>query len=329
MQTVLQRDMSKDTDHTVQGHEKDRKSSVPGDGVILLRKPGGPTSTACLNRIKSRFRMKKIGHAGTLDPLATGILVVLIGQATKLAQYFAQGPKTYSGTIRLGLTTDTYDIQGRILDEKDCSGVLPEKISMEIKSWENLMEQPIPPVSAAKHQGRTFHSLIRAGQKVPHRTKKIKVYRADVLAIDPPDVVFRITCTAGTYVRSLAHSLGMRLGCGAVLTELVREQSHPFTLDQAVDLEELLDRKDLKKHLLSIPEALARFRTWDQVTLSRDQEKIVRSGQPVDAQLISGCRPRENDVALLLARDGSPLALAEAKSRDDRLVWSIIRGLWT
>ncbi len=296
------------------------------DGLIILDKPKGPTSAACLNRIKSRFKLKKIGHAGTLDPMATGILVVLVGQATKLASYVTEGPKTYRGTVLLGISTDTYDTQGEILQKKDCFEVSERQIMEEIKSWENLTEQPVPPVSAAKHMGRPFYAIIRAGQKVPHKTKKINVYRAETILIDSASVMFRITCSAGTYVRSLAHSLGIRLGCGAALAELVREQSHPFALDQAVALEELLESGDLEKHLLPISEALS---NWPRVTLNETQERFIRNGRPVEAGDPEDYRLRENDPVLLLSEHGDPVALAEAKIREGRLMWSIIRGLWT
>ena len=306
------------------------RANSPGaahpSGVIVLDKPEGPTSTACLNRIKSRFKLKKLGHAGTLDPMARGVLVVLLGQATKLAPYITEGRKTYWGIIRLGVSTDTYDMQGTVLEEKDCSGVSPEKIEQEITSWESLREQTVPAVSAAKHQGKPFHALVRAGQEVPCKTKEIDIYQARVLNIEPPLVEFRITCSAGTYVRSLAHSLGMRLGCCAALAELVREKSHPFSLDQAVDLENLMETRDLDDHLLPIPRAMSH---WDQIKLDPEQESFVRNGRPIEAKDPPQGSAGQHSRALLLSMDGSPLALAEAKKTDGRLMWSIIRGLWT
>jgi len=295
-------------------------------GVIVLDKPEGPTSTACLNRIKSRFKLKKLGHAGTLDPMARGVLVALLGQATKLAPYITEGRKTYWGIIRLGVSTDTYDMQGTVLEEKDCSAVSPEAIEREIKSWESLREQTVPAVSAAKHQGKRFHALVRAGQEVPCKTKEIDIYQALVLNIEPPLVEFRITCSAGTYVRSLAHSLGMRLGCCAALAELIREKSHPFSLEQAVALETLLEARDLDEHLLPIPQAMSH---WGQIKLDPEQESFVRNGRPIEAINPPLATAGQHSRALLLSMDGSPLALAEAKKTDGRLMWSIIRGLWT
>ena len=304
------------------------KSRMPPhpSGVIVLDKPEGPTSTACLNRLKSKFKLKKIGHAGTLDPMARGVLVVLLGQATKLAPFITEGRKTYWGVIRLGVSTDTYDMQGTVLEEKDCSEVSPEKIEQEINSWESLREQTVPAVSAAKHQGKSFHALVRAGQEVPCKTKEIDIYQARVLNIEHPLVEFRITCSAGTYVRSLAHSLGMRVGCCAALAELVREKSHPFSLDQAVDLETLMEKRDLDEHLLPIPRAMSH---WVHIRLDPEQESFVRNGRPIEANNLPQASVEQHSRALLLSMDGSPLALAEAKKTDGRLMWSIIRGLWT
>ncbi|WP_291318812.1 tRNA pseudouridine(55) synthase TruB [Desulfonatronospira sp.] len=304
---------------------KSTRATHPG-GVIVLDKPEGPTSTACLNRIKSRFKLKKIGHAGTLDPMARGVLVVLLGPATKLAPYITEGRKTYRGVIRLGVSTDTYDMQGTVLEEKDCSGISHKALEQEIASWETLSEQTIPAVSAAKHQGKPFHALVRAGQKVPCKTKEINIYQARVLNIEPPLVEFRMTCSAGTYVRSLAHSLGMRVGCGAALAELVRETSHPFSLDQAVALETLMEARDLDQYLLSIPKAMSH---WEHLRLDSEQETLVRNGRPIEAKNPPQTSDEQHARALLLSMDGSPLALAQVNTMDGRLVWSIIRGLWT
>ncbi len=303
------------------------KTTTPS-GVIILDKPRGPTSTACLNRIKSRFKLKKIGHAGTLDPIARGILVVLLGQATKLSSYFTEGAKTYYGTIRLGLSTDTYDTQGTVLERGDYSGLSREIIGQEIESWTELKEQSVPPMSAAKHQGKPLYALSRAGQEVPHKTKRIVIHQAEALNIEPPEVEFRITCSSGTYVRSLAHSLGTRLGCHAVLADLVREYSHPFGLEQAVELDTLLDSQNWEQHVCPIPRALAQAKPWPQLVVSRELARMIRNGQPVSTHLLPEYQPREEEMALLLTQEHSPLALVQAQKWEGRLVWSIIRGLW-
>ncbi len=297
------------------------------DGIIVLNKPKGPTSADCLNRIKKKFRIGKIGHAGTLDPMATGVLVVLAGQATKLADYIMEGRKTYKGTLRLGLETDTYDIEGSIKQEYDYTGIESQEVAGAIKDWKTITSQEVPPISAAKYKGRPLYALQRAGQPVPIKIKTIEIFRADVIEIDIPLSSFRITCSAGVYVRSLAHSLGKRLGCGAVLTELIREQSHPFGLDRAVDLDRLLEADNWRDFSLPITEALSH---WPRIVLDNRLQEFVRNGRPVDSALFPEINADKNNMALMVSGEGNPEALARLETTGDgRLVWTIKRGLWT
>ena len=295
------------------------------NGVLILNKPRGPTSTGCLNKIKKRFKPRKIGHAGTLDPLAEGVLVVLLGQATKLAPYLVEGKKTYRGSLRLGLVTDTYDITGKVEAKFPWDNIGKDDIVREIRDWENLQDQEVPPVSAAKYKGKPLYALKRAGQKVPLKTKPIKIFEAKIIDINLPDVNFRVTCSQGTYIRSLAHSLGKRLGCGAVLTELTREKCHPFGLDQAFALEDILKAEQLEPFILSIPKALSH---WPQTSVSIEVEKLIRHGQALDPELVPNLPLKENSRALLVNEEGQELALVEAKLKDGRLRWTILRGLW-
>ena len=295
------------------------------NGVLILNKPRGPTSTGCLNKIKKRFKPRKIGHAGTLDPLAEGVLVVLLGQATKLAPYLVEGKKTYRGSLRLGLVTDTYDITGKVEAKFPWDNIGKDDIVREIRDWENLQDQEVPPVSAAKYKGKPLYALKRAGQKVPLKTKPIKIFEAQIIDINLPEVNFRVTCSQGTYIRSLAHSLGKRLGCGAVLTELTREKCHPFGLDQAFALEDILKAEQLEPFILSIPKALS---YWPQTSVAIEVEKLIRHGQALDPELVPNLPLKENSRALLVNEEGQELALVEARLKDGRLRWTILRGLW-
>ena len=297
------------------------------DGIIILNKPKGPTSADCLNRIKKRFRLKKTGHAGTLDPMATGVLVVMVGQATKLADFIMEGRKTYRGVLRLGLETDSYDIEGNVLNEHDYTGITSEAVREAVKDWEKLSVQEVPPVSAAKHKGKPLYALQRAGQTVPVKFKNIEIFRADVINIDIPLLSFRVTCSAGTYVRSLAHSLGKRLDCGAALTELIREQSHPFSLDRAVELDLLLEADNWQDFALPITEALTH---WPILVLDARTQAYVRNGRPVASDLFPGADQELNSMALMVSQEGDPEALARLEpGGDGKLVWTIKRGLWS
>lgn len=303
-----------------------RKATEQLDGVLVLHKPTGPTSTDCLNSIKRTLRQKKIGHAGTLDPMATGVLVVLLGQGTKLASYLSEDRKTYRGQLILGQTTDTYDVQGQILSESPWAHFEEEVVRAAVLDWKNATQQEVPPVSAAKHQGRPLYALHRAGQEVPVKTKDITIFGVEVLSIALPRVSFRVTCSAGTYIRSLAHSLGKRIGCGAVLSELEREASHPFTLDQAHTLETVLAHEENLAELV-IPMAQA-LPHWPKLVLTNQQAELVKNGAWLPTVLFPAYPAQTGDRAMLLAPDGAPLALAEAKKRNQDLSWSILRGLW-
>jgi tRNA pseudouridine55 synthase len=297
------------------------------DGIIILNKPKGPTSADCLNRIKKRFRLKKTGHAGTLDPMATGVLVVMVGQATKLADFIMEGRKTYRGVMRLGLETDSYDIEGNVLSEYDYTGISSKAVREAVKDWEKLTDQEVPPVSAAKHKGKPLYALQRAGQTVPVKFKNIEIFRADVINIDIPLSSFRVTCSAGTYVRSLAHSLGKRLGCGAALTELTREQSHPFSLNRAVEMDLLLEADKWQDFALPITEALSH---WPKLVLDHRTQAYVRNGRPVDSAFFAQADHEENSMALMVSQGGDPEALARLEAGEDgKLMWTIKRGLWS
>ncbi len=296
------------------------------DGVLILHKPGGPTSTDCLNRIKRTLGQKKIGHAGTLDPMATGVLVVLLGQATKLANYLSEDRKTYRGTVILGRQTDTYDVEGKTIAEAPWEHIAPEAVRAEILGWLGTMSQEVPPVSAAKHQGKPLYALHRAGKEVPVKVKDVTIFDVQILSMDLPSITFRVTCSAGTYIRSLAHSLGKRLGCGAVLSELEREASHPFTLAQAYDLETVLESADrLSELVLPLAQALPH---WPKLALKSEQERLVRNGAWLPVSLFPEYPAQEGDRALLLSPSMEPLALAEAQPKGGALSWAILRGLW-
>ena len=302
-------------------------------GILVLNKPKGLSSAQTIARIK-RLGQKKIGHAGTLDPMATGVLLVLLGNATKLSGYLLEGGvKTYGGTLRLGVKTDTWDAEGSIvsetkLQEEDLlpGSVLEQAARREVTAWLNVTEQPVPPYSAAKHQGQPLYKLARAGMEVPAKVKSIHVSYADVQWVNMPDVRFRVTCSSGSYIRSLAHSLGIRLGCGAMLTELTREYSHPFGLDVAHTLDEILaDPERLPEWIMPISAALP---DWRNITVGNVQEANLKNGIPVPHQQEFGDF-RSGDRAVILARDGTPLALAEARMDRDRPVWAVLRGLFT
>ena len=297
------------------------------DGLLVLRKPAGPTSAACLNRIKHALGQPKIGHAGTLDPLAEGVLLVLLGQGTKVASYLTGGEKVYSGELKLGVTSDTYDAEGAVTAEAPVTAP-SEEVAQAIRAWEGLTEQEVPAYSAAKHKGKPLYSLARAGEEVPVKTKTVTVFHAEPLEITLPAARFRVRCSAGTYVRSLVHSLGKRLGCGAILTQLTREASQPFGLDQAHDLEAVLGEPErFAQRVIPLAEALPH---WPRLRLSEPLAALVKNGAWLPlSETGQGQTQAAGDHAVLLTPEGLPLALVEAQAKDGQLRWAILRGLWS
>jgi len=297
-------------------------------GVLVLHKPSGPSSAHCLTAIK-RMGQKKIGHAGTLDPMAAGVLLVLLGHATKISRYLMEdGAKIYSGCLRLGRITDTWDAEGEVLEEKTWEHISEKDLLSGIQSWQGRLAQSVPPFSAAKHQGQPLYKLARAGKFVPFKVKDVTISHAELLAMELPYVRFRVVCSSGTYIRSLAHSLGMRLGCGAVLTELTREYSHPFGLDAACSLDALrAEPERLFEWVLPVARALPR---WRILELSAEECARTRNGAYLvhDARRTAEPPFQPGDRALLQDPDKNPLALAEACFVDDVPVWSVLRGLW-
>jgi tRNA pseudouridine55 synthase len=296
-------------------------------GVFVLRKPRGLRSAACIARIKRGLGQKKIGHAGTLDPMASGVLLVLLGQATKLSGHLLdEGGKVYAGTVKLGETTDTWDAEGNVIARTDPAFVTRGMVEEAVAAWPGASEQAVPPYSAAKHEGRPLYALARKGLATPVKTKTVHISRAEVEWVDLPHFRFRVSCGSGTYIRSLAHSLGIRLGCGAVLTELTRERSHPFGLDAAHDLEEVLARPEsFAERVLPLTAALP---GWPLFRLNPEQETLVRNGAMLPFADLRDAPFRNGEKAFFMGRFGVPLALAESALHAGRPVWTVLRGLW-
>lgn len=304
-----------------------KQSGTQQNGVLLIDKPTGPTSAGCVGKIKRVLRQKKIGHAGTLDPLATGLLVILLGQGTKLAGYLGEGGKTYSGRFKLGQTTDTYDIEGEVVSESSIEGITEEDVRREIAYWTEAETQIVPPYSAAKHKGKPLYKLAREGKEAPVKVKPLEVSKAETLEVDLPWVRFRVDCGVGTYIRSLVHSLGMRLSCGAVLTELRREHSHPFGLEHAYTLDQVLDEPDeFISRVLPMNESLPH---WPKLALNdKDATLVKNGGQLPFIPTAEQQEAAENRRVMFVDSSGVPLALAQTKAANGKIVWGILRGLW-
>ena len=209
------------------------------DGFLNVHKPAGWTSFDVVNFVRRLTRVKRAGHGGTLDPAATGVLPVALGRATRLLEYLGDARKVYLATVVLGVETDTYDAEGRVVAQGDASGVSRADVEAVLPRFLGRIQQAPPPYSAVKRGGRPLYEYARKGMAVEVEPRPVDVYRLDIRSFEPPSLVLEVECGKGTYVRSLAHDIGRALGAGAHLAALVRTRVGPFTLDDAVTPEEL------------------------------------------------------------------------------------------
>ena len=209
------------------------------DGALLIDKPAGPTSHDIVDTVRQCYRIKKVGHCGTLDPAATGLLTLLLGKATKLSEKMMSDDKVYVGSIKLGETTNTFDAEGEIDETRSVPNLTLEVLQQKANDFLGDQLQLPPMVSAIKIDGTPLYKLARKGIEVERRKRFIHLYKFQVSEYEPPYAWFKIACTKGTYVRTLAHDLGQTLGCGAYLAGLRRTVSGQFKVSTATRLEEL------------------------------------------------------------------------------------------
>jgi len=225
-------------------------------GVLLIDKAPGMTSHDVVAIARRQLNMKKIGHCGTLDPMATGLLMLVINRATKIQDLLMSEDKTYTGTITLGATTSTQDKEGEIEEEKEVPDLSQEDLAVAFEQFKGDFEQVPPMVSAIKQNGVPLYKLARKGQVVERKPRAIYVTDYQITRVELPEVDFTVDCSKGFYVRTYAHDIGQRLGCGAHLSDLRRTRSGKFNLDRAVPVDALkvASREDLVNSFVSLAE---------------------------------------------------------------------------
>ncbi|MDB6111153.1 MAG: tRNA pseudouridine synthase [Pedosphaera sp.] len=222
------------------------------DGALLIDKPVGPTSHDVVDAIRRQFRIKKVGHCGTLDPNATGLLIIVLGRGTKLSEKLMSSDKVYEGSVKLGETTDSYDADGELVTSLPVPPTTLEELNELAATFVGDQMQMPPMVSAIKKDGVPLYKLARKGIEVPREPRLVHVYNFRFSDYHEPLGHFRVACTKGTYVRSLAHDLGQKLGCGAHLANLRRLVSGKFDVADAIQFEQVLalSQSDLEKRVL-------------------------------------------------------------------------------
>jgi tRNA pseudouridine55 synthase len=246
---------------------------------LNVNKPPGMTSHDVVAKARRGLGVRKVGHAGTLDPMATGVLVLCVGAATRLSEFVMQSIKRYQACVYLGVTTDTYDADGIVLYRRDAAAVRYEDVERELSAFLGEIEQVPPMYSAIKQGGRKLYKLARAGQTVEREARRVRIERLEIVDWSPPQFTLDVVCSAGTYVRSLAHDLGEALGVGAHLAGLVRLASGSFTLDNSVSLDTLLASNDWQQYLIPIQRGLT---DWPVVHLDATNVEHVKHGRSIN-----------------------------------------------
>lgn len=298
-------------------------------GVLVIDKPTGISSYDVIRVVKKRLSPKKIGHTGTLDPLASGVLPVVINGATKIIPFLDERVKRYEGTLRFGMVTDSDDSTGRVLREIPLNGsvLTKERIRRVFERFVGKIKQVPPMFSAAKYHGTPLYELARRGIQVERREKEAEIFSLEIIGIDLPLVDFRVSCSRGTYVRTLSRQMGDALGVGAHLCRLRRTSSGPFSLQQSVTLEEfdkLVEAGEIEKRIIPLREAL---RNMPEIEIGGDLGNRIRTGGQVFQRDLKGlrmpCLERNQRVKIL--HQGEIVAIAKAQVRNGDLRSQILK----
>ncbi len=292
------------------------------NGIVLIDKPEGLTSHDVVARARKLFGTKKVGHAGTLDPFATGLLVLCLGKATRIVQYITGCDKEYVATMRLGETTDTQDVTGQLITRRPVPEFSRRQLAEVFTGFVGSIDQIPPMFSAKKINGTRLYTLARQGKIVERAACAVTIHALDIRDVALPKIGFRVTCSSGTYIRTLAHDIGERLGCGAHVTALRRMHIGEFSLNNAVSLErmvELAESAELSRILRPIDSALAFF---PAVTLADVLTQKILHGVRLDFPTTTGfdaestgCRvtefPQHDQICRIYSENGLFLGLAQ------------------
>jgi len=251
------------------------------NGILNINKPWGKTSFSVVAMVKRLAGEHRVGHAGTLDPAATGVLPVCLGQATRVVEFLLEATKVYRAQIELGVATDTYDASGNITYKGDPSGINRKQLESALTSFCGLIQQTPPMYSAVKHHGKPLYQLARAGIEVERKSRLIKIYHLELMDWQPPVATVEVVCGKGTYIRSLAHDLGQILGCGANLKSLVRLRYGIFDIKGAVSLPQLENafRYGYWQYLVYPIDIVLLH--WTAMVVSEATAQTIRNGRPL------------------------------------------------
>lgn len=251
-------------------------------GVINVYKPTGITSFDVVRKIKKLSRQKKVGHCGTLDPEASGVLPICIGRATKAIEFIMEDFKIYEAQVKLGVVTDTYDREGKVLEENNVN-VSEEKVVEVINSFIGEIQQVPPMYSALKHNGKKLYELARQGIEIERAPRKVTIYNIEIINIDMPIVKILVKCSKGTYIRSLCYDIGKSLGCGAMMWSLERYGTGSFLKEDSINIDDLTE-DNLKDYVLPIEST---FKNYEKIVVDEKFEKLIVNGVAIkDSRIV-------------------------------------------
>lgn len=287
------------------------------DGLLIINKDTGMTSHDVVAKVRKFLHQKRVGHAGTLDPAASGVLPICVGQGTRVAEYLSESGKAYQAEITFGVVTDTYDVEGTVIRTADTTGLTQDQIEVALAHFLGPQMQMPPRYSAIKIQGQPAYKRSRAGETIELDPRPIEIFQLQILAWLPPRLTLAIECSKGTYIRSLAYDLGERLGCGGYLTSLIRTRSGPFSLTDSITLEQLAEaitQGTVEAHLSSPDRALQQYPALilDDATLQRVLHGNAFSYDHQDHLIVA-------ELARVYDGAGNFLAIA---------TWDAEQGLW-
>ena len=283
------------------------------NGIVIVDKPAGWTSQDVTARLRRVFNTRRIGHGGTLDPMATGVLPVFVGRATRGVEFFEHAEKTYEAVLQLGLTTDTEDITGAVLKEKEVSISEAEFLAI-LPQFRGKIQQIPPMYSALKVNGQKLCDLARKGREVERQPRQIEIFRLDCAEFTGKTARLVVRCSKGTYIRTLCKDIGQALGCGGCMASLRRVQAGEYTIEESVPLQQLLETPEPEKYLRPVD---SMFRNHPAVTLTENQEKRCRNGNSFSVKMADG-------TYRAYGRNGEFLMLAQVKDG----VMSTIKSFW-
>lgn len=288
------------------------------NGILNILKPPGMTSHDVVSIVRKKLNIKKVGHTGTLDPNAAGVLPICIGKATKISQFLLEGKKKYRAELTLGIETDTQDIYGKVTKRYSITST-EEEIEKAILSFIGDYNQIPPMYSAIKIKGKKLYELARQGIEVEREPRKVKIYNIDIIDINTNKILFDVLCSKGTYIRTLCSDIGKVLGCGGIMSFLIRTKSSDFSLDTTITLEELDEIEYVKKVLIPLDFPLKHM---EKINVKPYYSKQVLNGSPILSSYLSNSLkiPLETKIRVYLKDDFIGVGIVKCNDNGEKYI---------